>query len=297
MKKIVKSVRWLVILGVVVSLMTVAGATALSDWDPGACHKMHFPQLPDLETGMDIYSGSSEGPPPTMLADDFQCTESGPITDIHVWGSWLEDMLPPEPPVFQIGIWDNIPVGPHGYSVPGALLWTRIFNPGDYTAREYAYPVEELWAIPDYACLSPPYIIAPDYRVWQYNFYIDPAEAFPQEVGTTYWLSVWEISYQDVYWGWKTSLDHWQDNAVFTQWPPVPIPEQWCNLDPTGPPLDLAFVITGPPPPPPPPPTRIVGGTVVQEDMPVVLLPWLLLAGLLVVITGVGLLARRRLNR
>ena len=50
-------------------------------------------------------------------------------------------------------------------------------------------------------------------------------------------------------------------------------------------------------PPPPPPPTYVVGGTVVQEDMLLVLLPWAVVAGLLVLATGAGLFARRRLKR
>jgi hypothetical protein len=47
-------------------------------------HKMHFPQLPDLE-GWDVYAVY-----PKTLADDWQCSETGEVLDIHFWGSWRD---------------------------------------------------------------------------------------------------------------------------------------------------------------------------------------------------------------
>ncbi|MCJ7578787.1 MAG: hypothetical protein MUO91_10085, partial [candidate division Zixibacteria bacterium] len=47
-------------------------------------HKMHFPQLPDLE-GWDVYAVY-----PKTLADDWKCSATGPVTDIHFWGSWKD---------------------------------------------------------------------------------------------------------------------------------------------------------------------------------------------------------------
>ena len=55
---------------------------AWADWQPGDGHKMHFPQLPD-ENGWDV-----KGCEGICLADDWECSESGPVTDIHFWGSW-----------------------------------------------------------------------------------------------------------------------------------------------------------------------------------------------------------------
>ena len=51
-------------------------------WDH---HKMHFPQLPD-EDGWDVSSGYTGQM--QCLADDWMCSESGYVTDIHFWGSW-----------------------------------------------------------------------------------------------------------------------------------------------------------------------------------------------------------------
>jgi hypothetical protein len=53
-------------------------------WQPEDGHKMHYPQLPD-ETGWDV-----NGSLPLILADDWQCSETGPVKDIHWWGSWKD---------------------------------------------------------------------------------------------------------------------------------------------------------------------------------------------------------------
>jgi len=165
-------------------------------------YKMNCPQLPDLDvaTGMDISSRAVE--PAMPLADNFVCTESGPITDIHVWGSWAEDLIPEgtaeEPdPTFTIFINDT---DPSGYPQPGPnVLWSRIFSPGDYTVRKYAdTPGEVFWdpLIPPFST----YGSAHDSEVYQYNFYIDHADAFTQTTGTQYWLSI-VADYG--HWGWK----------------------------------------------------------------------------------------------
>ncbi len=45
-------------------------------------HKMHFPQLPD-EDGWDVNATQ-----PQVLADDWTCSQTGWVKDIHFWGSW-----------------------------------------------------------------------------------------------------------------------------------------------------------------------------------------------------------------
>ncbi len=52
-------------------------------WSPGDEHKMHYPQLPD-EAGWDVNATA-----PIVLADDWRCSETGWVKDIHWWGSWL----------------------------------------------------------------------------------------------------------------------------------------------------------------------------------------------------------------
>ncbi len=87
---------------------------ALADWSPGDGHKMHEPQLPnwDME-GWDVNATY-----PIVLADDWLCTETGYVKDLHFWGSWLWDMVGTIDS-FLISFHYNIPVGPNGWSIPG----------------------------------------------------------------------------------------------------------------------------------------------------------------------------------
>jgi hypothetical protein len=208
-------------------------------------YKMNCPQLPDLDpaTGMDI---SSRAVAPAMpLADNFVCMESGFITDIHVWGSWLDDQIN-EDASFTVYINDDLAGAPY----PGQnVLWSHTFGPGDYTVRKYAdTPGEVFWdpLIPPYST----YGSGNDTEVYQYNFYIDPAEAFEQEADTTYWLSV----VADVAtWGWKTARieDYQQPDAVYWDWLETgtwqhlvyPAGHPYWNAE-FPPSIDLAFVIT-----------------------------------------------------
>src|SRR5690349_15089568 len=76
--------------------------TALADWnpaDPADLVRAKWIQLPDLNpTGLDVLdtlqANGAAAPQWKILADDFLCTQSGPIRDIHIWGSWLNNVLP-----------------------------------------------------------------------------------------------------------------------------------------------------------------------------------------------------------
>ncbi|MBM3308588.1 MAG: hypothetical protein FJY74_09710, partial [Candidatus Eisenbacteria bacterium] len=99
------------------ALMLLA-APALAHWDPGQPQK--WVQYPDLTPmGADVNASM-----PYLLADDFPCIETGPITDIHIWGSWYHDLPPfedPERVIFTLSIHKDIPAwqSPTGYSMPG----------------------------------------------------------------------------------------------------------------------------------------------------------------------------------
>ena len=71
-----------VVLAVLGTLMFLAAPT-VADWKPEDGHKMHFPQLPD-EDGWDVNATW-----PKVLADDWTCSETGWVKDIHFWGSWM----------------------------------------------------------------------------------------------------------------------------------------------------------------------------------------------------------------
>jgi hypothetical protein len=263
------------------ALLLGAGPVALGDWDLGDPHKMHYPQLPDLnDTGMDVLGGPLSVDPndpintvhEKFLADDFLCTRAGPITDIHIWASHNGDIRYSQTPWFSLVIYKNKPADANvPYSRPGAAVWNAYLQP---TAERIYATADELFYDP-----NPDLIIGWDTQVWQYNFKIDPASAFVQEEGEIYWLGLHHsldldgdgfINFMDIMllidewpygpFGWKTSgEEQYEDDAVWTDvltWASdphvVPEGEIWnelrypLNHQYEGQSIDLAFVINGP---------------------------------------------------
>jgi uncharacterized repeat protein (TIGR01451 family) len=210
--------------------------------EPWPDHKMHYPQLPD-PNGWDIVATLGYDVHPGILcADDFLCTESGPITDIHFWGSWLYDV---EAPIagFFLSIHENIPGPP--YSMPGAELWSTVVTDFDVTlegqgAQGWYDPNIFWWEHPNHSLY------------FRYDIDSIP-EPFVQDSGTIYWLSVMADigppGYEAIpgmpLWGWKTSISpHFEDDAVWSPWTPPGYAWQPLEDPRTGMTLDMAFVIT-----------------------------------------------------
>jgi hypothetical protein len=207
-------------------------------------------QLPDLSIrGIDVKATK-----PLILADDFQCTRHSLITDIIVWGSWYHDLLPENPlnVKFTLSLHADIPGTP--FSRPGNVLWYRVFQPGMFTASQYQGNIQEGWWNP---LVPSSYEFPGDTVCWQYYFPVPPAEAFCQlgtpETPIVYWLDVQAEplgATTGAQFGWKTSIDHWNDAAVFGQGV-EPYPGPWNKLTyPAQHPLegqsiDLAFAIGG----------------------------------------------------
>jgi len=206
---------------------------ASADWDIGWPHKMHYPQLPD-PNGWDIDVVAAN-----VVADDWMCTESNLVTDIHFWYSWAHDQ-PGTIAYVHVSIHADIP-DPDGegplYSMPGDVLWERTFFPDQITTRWYGEGLQSFWD----AGGGP----IPNDHVTYYQCNItNISDPFSQEMGTIYWLAL-SIGINDpvsTHIGWKTSQDHFNDSAV--RWNPG---VGWEELrEPsTGAPLDMAFVITG----------------------------------------------------
>jgi hypothetical protein len=230
----------------VLAVVVLAGA-ARADWNPSMPAK--FVPWPDLSSmGLDV-NATWCGPYPyiKVLADDFPCESRGPITDIHIWGSWLNNIVNPNT-TFKLSIHDDNPAGQLPWSTPGAVRWQRFFAPGEYLMRPWATANEQFFEP------NTNEIIGMDTMVFQYNFYIPASEAFVQEgmpgARKVYWLDVQAIvpgggTTSEVF-GWKTSPMKWNDDAVFGDAPPTGIPTAWRELiDPrTGESLNMAFVIT-----------------------------------------------------
>lgn len=212
-------------------------------------------QMPDLSTnGIDIYDSK-----PLILADDFQCNKRTLITDIRIWGSWLNDILPSDGPgavAFTLSIHADIPdpdnQGPL-YSQPGQVLWWKQFAPFTFNVRQFQAQINEGWWDPR----TPNYLFPGDHVCWEYYFQIPAAEAFCQEGSQehpiVYWLDVQATPMGGTavaQFGWKTSVNHWNDDAVWGQGM-EPYPGPWNELRyPAQHPLhqqsiDLAFAIAG----------------------------------------------------
>ncbi len=232
------------------AILSICALPATADWDDSQPFK--WVQHPDLDTtGIDVMASYDQN-----LADDFECTVTGPLTDIHIWGSWFHDILPeqgdPRGVTFYLSIYADIPAeqSPNGYSQPGDMLWQTTFQPGSFQVREWRTDIEEGWM--EYPDL---YEFPGDTVCWQYNFFMDPVQAFIQR-GTVdepivYWLGVTAVPVDGAArFGWKTSLEHWNDDAVWGFRPDPPGgPWEELRYPPQHPmereSIDLAFVITG----------------------------------------------------
>jgi len=233
------------LIGLTLIVALVLGSPVIADWVPDDGHKMHWPQEPDT-MGWDVMATA-----PIVLADDWTCSESGLVTDIHFWGSWYEGhtgaILS-----FILSIHADIPADPPDipYSRPlDPPLW-EMEIPHDWViALPLTSETSEGWYDPSQG------LVMPDnhYEYWQYNIfldqYLDESEMFYQEEGTIYWLNISAVvegGEPQPLWGWKNSRSTLHmDDAV---WAFIEEPPAWIEMrDPEEPAisLDLAFVITG----------------------------------------------------
>jgi len=222
----------------------VAACPAMADWDVGDAHKMHFPQLPD-PFGWDVSFYLDRPVGPILLADDWVCTDTGPVDDIHFWVSYNQEENSDVWCDVTVDIYSNDPDGWNGYSTPNRSLWRKTF----YTIKPVIFGQgDQGWLNPcDGLCIEHDH-----QRFFQFNL-VDIDDPFIQEEGEVYWLAIRVSQYcADQTIGWKTAdVDrypqdyagrHFMDDAVYM----CPLSGQWYELrDPrTQESLDLAFVIT-----------------------------------------------------
>ena len=206
------------------ALTVLAAASLLSVTVPAAaqiaCPETNgtkFILLPQTDGGWDVKDDHF-----VMLADDFFCNTSGPITDIHLWGSWLTNGVKTNF-TFTLAIYDDVPVSiSNTFSHPGDLQWQETFLPGQY--------FQSFWSSSDELFLDPgqPQILGPDTQAWYFCFY--PTNIFVQKGGAaapkTYWLMVFAQppAGELVDYGWKTTTNVQHDVSVFAPWPGFPPP-------------------------------------------------------------------------
>ena len=202
-----------------------------------------YVQPPDLSAGIDVDASIN---PAGVLADDFPCTTTGPISIIHLWGSWLNDQFDPNAK-FILSIWSDVPAtATAGPSHPGQLLWTQNFGPGDYTVCPYA-TVPEPFDNPG----SPLAPFGHSTNLYSLCFSVFSTNVFVQtgnpNAPTNFWLSVSDVPGPGAapnFFGWKTSSTHYNDSAVSSMAIPYPPPTGWNTLStPQGTAVDFAFQV------------------------------------------------------
>ena len=267
-------------LAISIVVLLLAGIPVIADWDPGDEHKMHFPQLPD-PNGWDVkfgpFTDSSGNEGIKVLADDWECSQTGPVSDVHFWFSSKGDALSPETGRIQnihLSIWSNDPGVPGELpSRPKELLWWGDSENGDFliTSIRGPYTGDQGWYDPNLPFDSGFNPILSDHQnYWQVNI-ANILNPFQQQKDEIYWLDIYMVATPiengttppEIELGWKTADtqrypepytgEHFMDDAFYGH----------LNPDATGKPLvdwigpledltdqavprsiDLAFVIT-----------------------------------------------------
>lgn len=193
-------------------------------------------QNPD-PSGWDVYATY-----PMVLADDFLCIKPEFIKDIHFWGSWFGNNVG-EIISFEFNIYGDIPVGPNnGYSMPNASQWS-------YTTNAFTM-VEQTESSQGW--YYPPGDYEDDNHDRWFEYSVDlPSDNWFWQQGTEnepiiYWLSISaNLVGPNELWGWKSSINHWNDDAVY-RIDAAGAAFPWGKLyEPSGASMDLAFVLTG----------------------------------------------------
>src|SRR6267142_4121988 len=211
---------------------------------------LKYVQIPPTDGGYDVWDSG-----PWALADDFICTNTGPITDIHLWASWLNNNVDFNT-TFWLGIYDDVAAVTNGPvlipSRPGTnLVWQQYFGPGQYSQSLVPGGIGQFYNP------QPPGVMGSGGQTYYYCFY--PSNP-PVQTGTltqskTYWLAVYAMPSQatSFLFGWKSAQLQQHDISTRTPWGGgAPITTDWRpNYNPNNFGLDLAFKINTAAPPPP----------------------------------------------
>lgn len=226
-------------LGIIVIILFIIVITLiLVNLEEGDYREMHSAQLPDIDsTGISIcMKGRIESY--SSFADDFFWNESSRVTEINLWGSFSNDVLPEggvDSLTFQFIIHED------DNNKPGSSRWEEIFNHGEYLVKLY----EESWQ--SWYCLRSEAFNQNNHeKIYQYDFFIEEGIDFFQNITEIYWLEVrWIHEDMDSEFGWKTTRyeDGWNENACSfyeSNWVPLTYPSghEYQNKK-----INLAFAI------------------------------------------------------
>ncbi|RLB67293.1 MAG: hypothetical protein DRH04_08190 [Deltaproteobacteria bacterium] len=176
-------------------------ATAMTT--PARAGELKWHQPPDMQSGVNIESVDPE----PAVADDWQCRDPRPVTEVYFWGSYLgwresepEAVAPPGVEAFVVRIYTDVPQGedpqyPYSHP-PGYLLYeVRVENFSEQYVGSIQHPDQTYE------------------HKFQYSLVL--AEPFIQEEGTVYWISIAAVMPEGSAfpWGWETSYLDWNDDA------------------------------------------------------------------------------------
>jgi len=187
-----------------------------------------FWSQPPHAFGWNVYASNSR-----VIADDFMLNEYDRIVTIYFWGSWRDDVLPLNPFYFHLSIHADIP-DPDGsgpaYSMPGEELWVYDALPELFIAEEVT-GINQGWYKPQSP--TPPageFFPTNEYIPYRYMVVIPEASIFTPIIDNqvTLWLAITAVNSSGLEWGWKNSYSHWNNNAVWSNDPSIPL--SWTEL-------------------------------------------------------------------
>jgi hypothetical protein len=236
---------------------------------------------PPIIQGWDELSNFHNMP---VTADDWECNDPRPVTDVHWWGSyfkvdsatgqnipWTQPFPPALPRAFHIGIWTDMPVGGDpgaDFSHPDLLVWENYCDNFAWNFAGYDLDPRKVFVNPGIP--NEPGHDEPMEACFQFTQLLSQDEYFYQEPNedgtpTVYWLSIAPVWDNDPNWewGWKTRRPEWNDDGVSIQsaspwWPPIVNVTKWAAgtpiefpppPDPESVSWDLAFELTTNEPP------------------------------------------------
>jgi hypothetical protein len=214
-------------------------------WEQPFTGLRHWPHYEDVKS-MAIEPPDGTLQHYSLVADDWPCRRTTPITAVVWWGSYIGYgyeactcplTKPRKPDYFLLSIWDNIPAGVDPcvpFSHPNEPIWKyKAYNYNEVLVGFDKHPHGE-----------------PNEPVFRYSVRLPRREWFFQKkVEDVYWLSIVAVYSDETRypWGWTNHRHVFEDDAVigFLDDPgPVPADWTWKELyDQAGNSEDMSFVL------------------------------------------------------
>ncbi len=247
---------------------TAAPTATASPVPPG----LKWSQPPNCSDGYNVASLKEGETYLSIVADDFQCNDPRPISQIRFWGSfyaWMETTSGPDIPPPDPSFWPtSFEISWHSYTHPEG----EFSRPDQLLRLDTCSFGEPIWWCSHEQWNAP--------GLYEHEYYFDvhitDPEPFPQVEGYYYFLNV-VADYEThsfFFWGWKNSEEHWNDDAVRSSdgggtWEELTWPEGhrleglsmdmafelYVQITPTPPPTATPPPTIAPTPPPTVPPT------------------------------------------